>query len=167
MHQRTDWDLCVSAIPFSNPGHQMKTPINRRAQRSRRCWSLLRTDCPRRRARLVLTIAKRIAQAESWKVRCQNCRREARMQFTAAEVRSLIGRNPLHNSLRHSLQFARRICRRSLVQTRQLKTAVIIGRFLVYLIHLYSHSESAAIEVKVRIGQLWCPGEDSNLRHPL
>ena len=45
------------------------------------------------------------------------------------------------------------------------KTA--IGRFSFYLIHLYSHSETAAIEVKVRIGQLWCPGEDSNLRHPL
>ena len=36
------------------------------------------------------------------------------------------------------------------------KTA--IGRFSFYLIHLYSHSETAAIEVEVRIGQLWCPG---------
>jgi len=31
-----------------------------------------------------------------------------------------------------------------------------LGRFLIYFIQLYSHSETAAIEVKVRIGQLWC-----------
>ena len=42
-----------------------------------------------------------------------------------------------------------------------------LSRFLVYLIHLYSYGESAAIEVKVRIGQLWCPRRDSNARHPL
>ena len=47
-------------------------------------------------------------------------------------------------------------------QLNALKLKNGLGRFLRYLIQLYSHGESAAIKVKVRIGQLWCSAAASN-----